>query len=204
MNVSRELQEQFAKRVMEAKKFRTVLITGNLACRLFKQMYVGDLYTLKTAEDVRNFKEIYNFDSDKVLVFEDLSLMTSEVQASLLKFIEEPTRPLMVLCSKDNVSDAMRSRFMYYIKLEDPVTSKFLSTKHMANMKLILTDKENTLKRVPDSDITFTEDETLMKTDLPAACMKISPEYYHSYQYIRKNEPHLYNYDTYLQFIDWL
>ena len=73
--------------------------------------------------------------NDKPLVFEDLSLMTPEVQTRLLKFIEEPSSPLIILASMDNISPIILSRCKVVFKVPIPTecnpipVSKFIERK---------------------------------------------------------------------------
>lgn len=179
--------------------FKTILILGDKACDLFKKIYTGDLYTIKTAEDVRNFKETQNFLSDKTLAFEDLSIMTKEVQASLLKFVEEPTRPLVVLCSKDNISDAMMSRFTVYIKQVYPIKQKPMTLKQFSKLRESALNKQYTSKF---DEVEYTPEEELILTDLLLACRTYCPLYWYWYQYIRTYSPFISNPDSYIQFLE--
>lgn len=172
-----EDQKYLLSKLKYVKQFMTTLILGNKACTLFKQAYKGDLHTLRSADDVREFKNKYDFPTDEVLVFEDLSLMTADVQASLLKFIEEPIRPLVVLCSKDNISDAMMSRFMYYIKMEDNLIYKPMDPEEFIKIKLSAEDK---IKTHNESDLT--SEEEFFINNLQGACMKYNPLFWEDNQ----------------------
>lgn len=180
-----------------AKQFKTNLVLGQLGCKLFKQVYKGDIHTLKSAEDVREFKNMYFFKDETPLVFEDLSLMTPEVQSSLLKFIEEPERPLIVLCSDDNVSDAMMSRFMNYVKLEEPLPQQFLSVLEFISLRETAIDKQRNTPQSEHPD--YTPNEKLIITDLNKACLKLCPEYWYWSTFVKLNKPEINNPDTYLK-----
>ena len=180
-----------------AKQFRTNLVLGQLGCTLFKQVYKGEIYTLKSADDVRNFKNSYFIPDETPLVFEDLSLMTADVQASLLKFIEEPERPLIVLCSEDNISDAMMSRFMNYVKVEELLNPKYISISEFIKTKELAEDKQRTT--APNELPQYTDNEKLIITDLNRACLLLCPDYWYWYTSIKLTKPELTNIDQFIK-----
>lgn len=97
---------------------KVTLLLGQ-STQIFKQIFKGEFHTITTADEVKQFISDYMLPNDKPLVFEDLSLMTNQVQAYLLKFIEEPPTPLVILASKDNISPVILSRCKKIIKLAD-------------------------------------------------------------------------------------
>lgn len=95
----------------------TTILLGRSAS-IFKKIYKGDMHTITTADEVRDFLSKWSVaPSDKPIVFEDLSLMTSAVQNYLLKFVEEPPSPIIMLASQDNVSPIILSRCRNIIKV---------------------------------------------------------------------------------------
>lgn len=195
-----ERQIYLSTKLKEARtRYKTILLLGEEACRLFKLGYKGEYYTLKTADDVREFKDRFYYESNDPLIFEDLSLMTKEVQASLLKFIEEPVRPLLVLCSKDNLSGAMMSRFMTYIKIEEPIKCKFISIDQFIDTKMSAEEKKKYNDRHPEDQQSYTDDEQLILTNLEKACLYMCPDYWYWHTYVCNNAGHIHNPDRYIR-----
>ena len=98
-------------------KYNVILLIGD-SVKAFKQMLKDTpYYTITTADEVRQFIDEHSYPSDKPLIFEDISKMTSSVQTYLLKFIENPPAPLIILSSKDNISPIILSRCKRIIKL---------------------------------------------------------------------------------------
>lgn len=188
-------QKQFiVNNLKRAREFKTNLVIGELGCRLFKEVYKGELHTITNAEQVREFKDIYFYESEDPLVFEDLSLLTPNIQASLLKFIEEPTRPVIVLCSQDNISEAMMSRFMNYVKIEEDLKSDFLSIESFINIKEEAEDKS-----MFDEGNDLDEKERLILKDIDKASLALCPEYWYWSTYIKLTRPDVYNPDVYIK-----
>lgn len=113
-----EQQKYLASRLTPdiIKENKVTILLGQ-ASQVFKQIFTGDYHTLTSADDVKQFISDYMIPNDKPLVFEDLSVLTSQVQTYLLKFIEEPPTPLVILASKDNISPIILSRCKSIIKL---------------------------------------------------------------------------------------
>ena len=107
-------------------KYRTTILIGE-AAKLFKAIFAGNILSINTAEDVRDFLDNYSKESDEVLVFEDISLMNPQVQTYLLKYLEKNFRPLVVLASIDNLSPILLSRFNKKVKLPEDIKSDFTS-----------------------------------------------------------------------------
>lgn len=194
------LKQELFNALSNIKQFQTTLLIGSLALTLFKQMYKGHIYTLKTAEEVRDFIERFNYVSNEVVVFEDLSLMTKEVQTFLLKFIEEPTHIILALCTNDNVPPALRSRFVRTIKIEEPITLKMIPLQQFIQMKLQAEEKLKTQQRTGTS-VDLSNEEQLILNDLPKACQLLCPDYWYWSTYVKMNCPYLYNADKYLSLL---
>lgn len=134
------MDELEAKKYIQSKcadfnTYRVILIIGK-AVKVFKSIFKGEYSTITTAEDVRQFMDKYQgFYNDKPIVFEDISLMTKEVQSRLLKFIEEPTSPLIILASKDNVSPIILSRCKLIIKIPEETNTTFMSLSEFIDYK---------------------------------------------------------------------
>lgn len=108
------------------------LIVGD-AAKVFKKIYTGDYYTIVTAEDVRDFMAKFSVPDTKPLVFEDLALMTPRVQTYLLKFIEEPPMPLVILSSVDHVTPTILSRSKRIVKIPCEMPTFKMSIKEFIN-----------------------------------------------------------------------
>jgi len=163
-----EIKKYLAKELTKENVFKnkTTLLIGN-ASRLFKSIYSGDIISINTAEEIKEFINEYNIQSDRPLVFEDISLMQQNVQSYLLKFIEDFPRPLIVLASLDNISPIILSRFKRIIKI--PIEYKYSNV----SLDKFLEEHQNELK----SNYILPE----LKTESLLYC----PEYY--YKYIKLN-----------------
>ena len=107
-------------------KYRTTLIIGE-ATSLFKAIFKGNIVSITTAEDIRDFLDTYSRESEDILVFEDVSLLSEQVRPYLLKFLEQDFCPLVVLASVDNLSAIFLSRFNKIIKLPEDIKMDFTS-----------------------------------------------------------------------------
>lgn len=118
--INKEEQIQLAQELIsdKVKEYMTTIIIGR-AVDVFKSIYKGFYDTISTAEDIREFLDKWNMPYDKPIVFEDISLLTPIVQVYLLKFIEEPPAPLIILAKEDNISPIILSRCKHIIKLPD-------------------------------------------------------------------------------------
>lgn len=197
-----EEKKYLASQLSRTKEVKTTLLLGDLACTLFKQIYKGDMYTLKTSQDVREFRETYNYGTDEVLVFEDLSLMTPDTQAALLKFIEEPKRPLIVLCSNDNISGAMMSRFAHKVKLENKLQIDGISIKDFIDARQSLREKLY-LEQVKGEPQTYTPEEDEIRTNFDKACLHLCPEYWYYNEYAKSHLDSMYNLDLYIALLNY-
>lgn len=167
-----EIKQYLAKELTKENVYnsKTILLIGR-ASKLFKSIYTGDIISINTAEETREFINEYNIYSDKPLVFEDISLMQYNVQSYLLKFIENFPRPLVVLASIDNISPIILSRFKKVIKI--PNEYKYSDIK----LNKFLEEHQDELK----SNYVLPE----LKTESLLYC----PEYY--YKYMKLNlSPH--------------
>ena len=106
-------------------KSRVTLIIGE-AVKYFKSMYRGEIISITTSEEVKDFIDNYSCYSDTPLVFEDISLMNSLVQTYLLKYIEETCRPLIILASSDNIISTIISRCRNIIKIPKIIDYSFV------------------------------------------------------------------------------
>jgi hypothetical protein len=72
----------------------------------------GEAFTLlKNIEDVRRYVDNYSMLRKVSIGIGDLSQLSQEAQAVLLKFIEEGVEDIMCYASRDNVSPVLMSRF---------------------------------------------------------------------------------------------
>lgn len=163
-----EIKQFLAKELTKENVFnnKTTLLIGN-ASKLFKSIYVGDIISINTAEDVKEFMNEYNIQSEKPLVFEDISLMQQYVQSYLLKFIENFPRPLIVLASIDNISPIILSRFKKIIKI--PNEYKYSNV----SLNKFLEEHQDSLK------------SNYVLPELKNESLSYCPEYY--YRYVKLN-----------------
>lgn len=91
-----------------------ILLVGN-AMYIFKRLYKGNVYKLENTESIKKFiSDFYDVRFDKPIVIEDVSFFYRDT--ILLKLVEEIKLPLILLASKDNVSEALQSRIKTFIK----------------------------------------------------------------------------------------
>lgn len=144
-------------------KYRVTLLIGE-AAKMFKAIFVGNIITITTAEEVKDFIDTYSKESEDILVFEDPSLMNIQVQSYLLKYLECDYRPLVVLASSDNLSPTLLSRFNRIIKL--PLESKI----DFIKLDAFLQEHEQDLK------------SNYILPDLKEESLRYCPEYYYNYK----------------------
>lgn len=163
-----EIKQYLAKELTKENIYnnKTVLLIGN-ASKLFKSIYIGDIISISTAEETKEFINEYNMQSEKPLVFEDISLMQQSVQSYLLKFIEDFKRPLIVLASIDNISPIILSRFRKVIKI--PSDNKYSNI----SLDKFLEEHQNELK------------SNYVLPELKQESLLYCPEYY--YRYVKLN-----------------
>lgn len=139
-----DLMKQMASQLTSdaVKEFRVTLIIGE-ASRLFKKMIKSPYYTITKADEVRNFLSNHTMPNDTPIIFEDLSLMTKNVQAYLLKFIEEPPAPLIILASQDNISPVILSRCRNIIKVPCTIVPTDTPISEFVAHRLSLLDEIN-------------------------------------------------------------
>lgn len=138
-------------------KNRTTIIIGE-AVKIFKAIFTGNIISITTAEEIRGFLDTYSKPSEDILVFEDISLMSNQIQTYLLKYLESDYRPLVVLASIDNVSPIILSRFVNVVKLPEEIKLDFTTLdafleEHAMDLKsnYILPElKEDSVKYCPE------------------------------------------------------
>lgn len=105
---------------LKSIKNKTPLLIISKAVSLFKKMYRGNIYNLNSLEDVREFiSEFSGVALDFPIVIEDVSNLYRD--SSLLKLVEEASFPLVLLASKDNLSNAMMSRMKSILKIPETI-----------------------------------------------------------------------------------
>ena len=144
-------------------KYRVTLLIGE-AARIFKSIFTGNIVTITTAEEVKDFIDNYSKVSEDILVFEDISLMNPQVQTYLLKYLEKDFRPLVVLTSNDNISPIILSRFNRIIKL--PIESKI----DFVTLSAFMEEHEQDLK------------SNYILPELKDDSLRYCPEYYYNYK----------------------
>ena len=159
--------------INSAKEFMTTIIMGELGCKLFKELYSDDIYFLKTPDDVIKFISTYDFETEKTVAFGDLSFISKVGQGALLKFIEETKRPLIALCSKGDITEAMRSRFCKCVRIENPLAVNEMTMGEFLKVKKRVKNKIITDRRL------YSKEEYLIKTDMIKACFELNPIYWH-------------------------
>jgi len=147
----------------EIIKYRMTLLIGE-ATKVFKSIFTGNIITITTAEEVKDFIDNYSKESEEVLVFEDVSLMNDLVQSYLLKYFERDYRPLVVLASGDNLSPVLLSRFNRIIKLPTESVIDFVS------LKAFMEEHSQDLK------------SNYILPELKDASLRYCPEYYYNYK----------------------
>lgn len=202
MNATQEEKLYLAQQMIPEliTKYNTTLLVGK-AARVFKRMFSGELYTMTKADEVREFLNQWNIQHDKPIVFEDMALMTKSVQAYLLKFIEEPPAPLVILASKDNLSPVILSRCKRVIKLEEAFTTKnvgisnFIESKLKADDEIRTFQRENKDEALPDDLLRYTN-ERIEQTSLEEC-----PDYLYQVTNLKLINPNISNYDKYLELL---
>jgi len=124
---------------LKSIKNKTPLLIIGKGVPLFKKMYKGNIYNLTSLEDVREFiSEFSEVELDFPIVIEDVSNLYRD--SSLLKLIEESKFPLVMLASKDNLSDALMSRTKYILKI--PETNDSIELVSISQASADLKDKD--------------------------------------------------------------
>ena len=182
--------------------FHTTILIGDI-CTSFKNIYKGRLYTIVSADDVRQFLADHNMPEDKPIVFEDLSMMTSIVRSRLLKFIEEPPAPLIILASSDNISPVILSRCCRIIKTPNSIKCQSYETlTKFVDDRIALYDTIKSSKKIDDPLV----EEDIKEYKYPAlSSLKQCPQYQyllHKFNLIYKTSPlidkHLKLYDFHI------
>lgn len=171
--MDQKMAQRYVKgKLMMAKEFKTNIVIGN-AVEVFKSIYKDDYYTIHTEKEIKEFIEKWSIPHSKPLVFEDLSLMSSQVQKYLLKFIEEPPAPLIILASKDNISSIILSRCCNIVKLEYDTT--LINKK---GLKEFLEYKEVYLKEQEKKLLSHRQNEIIPFDTLSESC-QLCPDYFY-------------------------
>lgn len=145
-----EEQKYLASKVnpVECKKHGVTIVIGR-AVDILKPMLRGaNFYSMTKADEVRDFLERNSMASEGTLFMEDLSLMTPAVQSFLLKFIEEPLMPLVILASKDNISPIILSRCKRIIKLPCTEVPNPQLVKQFVETRIQLAEEIKTAQRL--------------------------------------------------------
>lgn len=144
-------------------KYRTTLLVGE-AASIFKSIFKGNIVSINTAEDIRDFLDNYSIEAEEPLVFEDVSLMSTQVRPYLLKYLEKDFRPLVVLASIDNLSPIFLSRFNKIIKIPQDFKMDFTS------LKSFLEEHEQDLK------------SNYVLPELKEESVQYCPKYYYNFK----------------------
>lgn len=182
-------------RIKNATDARVTIIIGEAATIFKTKMYQGNYDTLTTAEDVRNFLAKWNTPYDKPIVFEDLALMVPRVQTFLLKFIEEPPAPLIILSSRDNVSPIILSRCKNIIKVPSTIETHAVPVSQFVQERIDFLNEQKAKKYDENQDI-----EKQSKDDLELESLQRCPEYFYMTTKIRLNRE-VKNIDKYLSLL---
>lgn len=114
-------REEVIKFMSKIKGRTPILLIGKSA-RIFRNIYSGRIYNLKNEDDMQ---DIYNMNISKItkaVVLDDLSQLYND--ENLLKLIEESTLQLILLASKDNLSEVLMSRCKSILKLPELAIEK--------------------------------------------------------------------------------
>lgn len=194
-----DLMKQMASQLTSdmVKEFRVTIIIGE-ATKLFKKMITSPYYTITKADEVRDFLANHIMPNDTPIIFEDLSLMTRNVQAYLLKFIEEPPAPLIILASQDNISPVILSRCRNIIKIPSTINPQNLSISEFVSHRLELMDEISACKRQGKS----VDSEVQYEYDNPEEfSLKQCPEYYYRVTQIKLSNNDTRALDKYLKLL---
>lgn len=179
------------------KQFRVTIIIGD-AVGLFKKMIKSPYYTITKADEVREFLANHTMPNDAPLIFEDLSLMTPDVQSFLLKFIEEPVSPLIILASRDNISPVILSRCRNIIKVPSTIVPNNQPLSEFVSHRLEIADELKASKYTDkgvDLDLQYEYDHA------EEFSLKNCPEYTYRITQIRLSNSNVRNLDKYLKLL---
>lgn len=195
----KDLMKQIASQLTPdlVKEFRVTIIIGT-AVDLFKKMIKSPYYTITKADEVRSFLANHTTPNDSPLIFEDLSLMTQNVQAYLLKFIEEPPSPLIILASKDNISPVILSRCKNIIKIPSTIVPNNKPLSEFVSHRLELLDEIKAARYTEkgvDLNIQYEYDNP------EEFSLKDCPEYMYRVAQIKLSNNDIRNVDKYLKLL---
>ena len=179
------------------KEFRVTIIIGD-AVELFKKMIKSPYYTITKADEVREFLANHTMPNDTPIIFEDLSLMTQNVQAYLLKFIEEPPAPLIILASKDNISPVILSRCKNIIKVPSTIVPNNQTISEFVAHRLEMLD-EIKASRFTEKGVNL---DLQYEYDNPEEfSLKECPEYMYRVTQIKLSNNDIRNVDRYMKLL---
>ncbi len=181
-----EQKEYLMENLKSAKQNMTTIILGELGCRIFKELCDDEIHFLKTLQDVKDFMEIYNYETDEVLVFGDLSSLPEIALGALLKFIEEAKRPLIALCSNDDMSGAMMSRFMKKVKIEEKTFINEVPICQFIEMKKSA-QRKNSIEGTTCRRNLYTKEERLINEEIEKTYQQLCPMYCYYTEYANGN-----------------
>lgn len=173
------------------RQFHTTILIGR-AAKIAKKMLRNGYRTLTTADEVREFLDFYRMPTDSPIFFEDPSRMLPSVQAYLLKFIEEPPAPLVILASKNNVSPVILSRCKRIIQFPEVIKHGTKSLKEFTELKIRAEEEYELWKKDTTPDKKPLPDDILKYINhLDKASLDDCPEYWYIKSGVTINISHL-------------
>lgn len=171
----------------KVKEFNTTILIGRSA-RIAKKMLPNGYRTITTADDVRSFLDYYSTPTDAPIIFEDPSRMVPSVQAYLLKFIEEPPAPLIILASKDNISPVLLSRCKRCIKFPEDIKHGTKTLQEFTEAKMRAEEEYRTLLKEKQD---IPDDVYKYMTRIEKTSLEECPEYLYIRSGVTINISHL-------------
>ena len=110
------MEQEMLERLSNIREKSPALLVDRAAV-LFKENYSGEIYSVETQEELKNFVETFsNMEYSGILVVEDISKVYD--LSTLLKFLEEIKTPIILLAYKDsaNINSVILSRVKTLIK----------------------------------------------------------------------------------------
>lgn len=169
-----DLVQQLTKESL--KDFNPTILIGK-AATVFKRICKSQLYTITTAKEVKEFLSKWDTPLDTPIIFEDISLMTPSVQTYLLKFIEEPIAPLIIMASKDNISPIILSRCKKIIKYPEPLSYGHQSLQEFIENKQQAQDEIYAARMDPNSHTSIPESVSRYFDHPEQTALEDCPEY---------------------------
>ena len=193
-----EEQKFLASKVNPAQcKIHGVTLIIGRAVDVLKPMLRGaNFYTMTKADEVRDFLERFTTATEETLFIEDLSLMTPTVQSFLLKFIEEPLMPLVILASKDNVSPIILSRCKRIIKLPCTDIPGTKTLESFVSARVQVAEEIKTAQRLGEK---VSADVLDSYNNVEEASLKECPDYMYKVTRLKSKKSNIYNPDRYLE-----